>query len=495
MSTTNENGLLYTGWTKPRNSGLFGLTWGTTIVCFVLVIAVMVAMLAGGFKVGLTVLAVSVVVAAPLVWGRDGRSGYEMTVLRMQWLRTRRRRENIYRGGLFSEMPGGKALLPGVVADTKLYEGEDAAGYRFGMIHMPKLDLYTVVLKAWPQGDEAVDQSMINEWVGEWGVVLASMGQTSDVVSVVPVIDCVPETGNRLLAEVIRQTEPDAPQLAQDSNYEAAELFATEQAQLLPRLAVTFRATTDARKKDPSEQAVEIGRRLPGLCAAMRSAGVGVRPMAASDVISFVRRSTDPASQEDIERADATVEGHGLDWSDAGPISHEERFDQYIHDGARSVTWEMEMAPTGAVDEGVLRRILAPNPDIPRKRVAIVYRPHTAADAVKIVDNDYKNALIAEQGGKGIGSVTATLKVEATARAREEQARGHGLVRFGILITITEPLDGDIPAIDAIIKDLSVQARLKVRRAYRYQAAGFYGSLGIGVILPEHASMPSAMAG
>ena len=68
-------------------------------------------------------------------------------------------------------------------------------------------------------------------------------------------------------------------------------------------------------------------------------------------------------------------------------------------------------------------------------------------------------------------------------------------MRFGVLITVTEPLTGDIPAIEAIVRDLSVQCRLKIRRAYRWQAAGFYGSLGIGAVLPEHATLPGALAG
>ena len=78
----------------------------------------------------------------------------------------------------------------------------------------------------------------------------------------------------------------------------------------------------------------------------------------------------------------------------------------------------MDTAPAGAVDEGVLRRLLAPNGEVPRKRVAIFYRPHTAADAVKIVDSDFKDALAAEQSGKGLTSAAATIKVESTARAR-----------------------------------------------------------------------------
>src|SRR5690606_7561322 len=202
-----------------------------------------------------------------------------------------------------------------------------------------------------------------------------------------------------------------------------------------------------------------------------------------------------PASQADLEVAASEPEGHGLDWADAGPVSHDEKWDHFIHDGGRSVTWEMDAAPEGAVDERVLQRLLAPNPEVPRKRIAIVYRPHSAADAAEIVDDDFKNALVAQQSERGVVSAAATLRVGATQQAREEQARGHGVTRFGALVTITEPLRGDLPRIEAITRDLSTQARLKIRRCYRYQGAAFAASLGCGVILPEHATIPKALAG
>ncbi|MCX5042499.1 hypothetical protein OG921_04845 [Aldersonia sp. NBC_00410] len=495
-STPPQNeGLLYTGWTKPRSAGLFGMTWATTLTCGVLVVVSMLTMMFAGPKIGLGVLVVSGLIVTPLVWTREGRSGYEVSSLRVQWHRGRGSGSHIYRSGVFSEIPGGKTRLPGLLAPTKLYEGTDIAGWTFGMIHMPATHCYTVVLRAWPSGDEPVDQSVINGWVAEWGIALASMGQTSDVPQVAVVIDTIPETGNKLLGAVRRLIHPDAPELASETLYQSAEMHVSETVGLECRLAVTFTATTDARRKDPAEQAVEIGRRLPGLCAAMQTAGVALRPMPAAEVIAFVRRSFDPAAQLALEHADLAGNSHGLDWSDAGPVAAEERFDHYLHDGAQSVTWEMDTAPIGAVDEGVLRRLLAPNAEIPRKRVALFYRPHTAGDAVKIVDMDFRDALAAEQSGKGLAAASASIKVEHTGRAREEQARGHGLVRFGLLITVTEPLDGDLPAVEAITRDLAVQCRLKIRRTYRYQAAAFAASLGVGVILPDHATVPNSLAG
>lgn len=494
-ATRSDEPLLYTGWTRPRASGLFGATWIATILCGLLIIAVMVTFMFTGPKTGFTAAGMSFAIAAPLVWQRDGRSGYEMAVLRMQWLRGKRRKEHFYRGGLFSEVPGGQAQLPGLLAPTRLYEGEDSAGFAFGMIHLPATHQYTVVLRAWPQGDEAVDQSLINQWCGEWGIVLASAGLTSDMDGLVPVIDTVPETGNRLLGEAHSIVADNAPALAREVVFQAAMHLPQEEVQMVPRIAVTFAATTDARKKDPAEQAVEIGRRLPGICHAIEASGVAVRPMRAGEIVGFVRRSFDPAAQLAIERADAVGDDHGITWEDAGPISHEEKWDEYWHDGGRSITWEMEAGPKSAVDEGVLRRLLAPNAELPRKRVAIVYRPHTAADSTKIVDDDYRDALVDEQSGRATGSVAATIRVEATGRARQQLARGHGLTRVGLLITITEPLDGDIPRVDALVRDLATQCQLKIRRCYRYQAAAFAASLGVGVLLPEHATLPDALAG
>ncbi|QIS13941.1 SCO6880 family protein [Nocardia arthritidis] len=480
-------------WQRPRSAGLFGLRWGETVLGFVVVIAALLACVIVGVRVGLVVAGAGAVALVPLVWRHGGRSGYETGWIRLRWMLARRHGEHIYRGGRFSRIPGGTTQLPGLLAGARCYEGIDSGGYRFAMIHLPKFAQYTVVLRVWPQGHEAVDQPLIDQWVAAWGTFLASLGQTSDIAAVTTLIDTIPETGNRLLAEIDAITRSGAPAIAKAVMAELAEELPTDGVQLSGRCAITFTAATAERRKNPAEQAVEIARRLPGICAALADAGVRARPMNAGEVIAVVRRSYDPAAQADLEVAAADPEGHGLDWSDTGPVSHEERWDHYIHDGGRSVTWEMDAAPEGTVDEHVLQRLLAPNPQTPRKRVALVFRPHTAADAAEIVDDDYKNALVAQQSERGVVSAAAVLRVEATQHTREEQARGHGLARFGALITVTEPLDGDLPGIEAIVRDLSTQARLKIRRCYRYQAAAFAASLGCGVILPEHATVPKAL--
>ena len=194
------------------------------------------------------------------------------------------------------------------------------------------------------------------------------------------------------------------------------------------------------------------------------------------------------AAQADVEAAGEDIASTQT-WDKAGPISHLDCWDHYVHDAARSVTWEMDAAPRGAVLETGLEELLRPRPDVPRKRVAIVYRLHSAGAAAKMVDSDYRDALAAEQTERGIASASASIRVANTQAARQEQAHGAGLTRFGVLVTVTDRLDADMPGIEASVQAMAAASRLGVRRCYGYQASAFAASLGIGLILPEHSTI------
>ncbi|RJO77652.1 hypothetical protein D5S18_07920 [Nocardia panacis] len=486
----------YSAGTIPRSEGLLGLSWPGMVAAGIVVVAAMITHLVAGFPVSAIMFVAGALVAGPLVIRVNGRSGYERCILLTRWIRGRRRRETLYRGGAFSAVPGGACQLPGLLTSTRLYEGRDVAGWPFGMIHAPRLHEYTIILACWPQGAEAIDQPVVDRWVAAWGGFLADIGGQPDIAAIVPVLDTVPETGNRLLGEVETLTIPDAPPVARDVLRALGTGLPAQHVRLEARLAITLRATTPGRRRDPAEQTLEVARRLTGIVAALEEAGVRARPMTAAEVVAFVRRSFDPSSQPDLEAAVADPAGHGLEWADAGPIEHDERRDHYRHMGAVSVTWEMDAAPQGVVTERVLARLLEPNAELPRKRVAVVYRPHSAAEATKIADNDFRDALVATQNQRGgITSAASVIRVAATEQARIEQARGHGVSRYGLLVTVTSPADADLPRIEALTKDLAVQCRLRIRRSYRYQAAAFAASLGVGVLLPEHANVPKFLEG
>ncbi|WP_232839698.1 MULTISPECIES: SCO6880 family protein [Nocardia] len=486
----------YSAGTRPRAEGLFGLSAVAMLTAGVVIVVVILGQAMFGFKVAGILAGVGVTVTAPLVIQIGGRTGYVRALLLWQWWGGVRRKEHSYRSGSFSAIPGGATVLPGLLAPSRLYRGQAVDGHNFGMIHLPKFGEYTIVLRAWPQGGEAVDQDLVDQWVAAWGAFLASLGSAPDVKAIVPVIDTVPETGNRLTAEVAAMMRPGVPEVAERVMWELADQLASQRVQLEPRLAITFEATTPERRKIPAEQALEIGRRLPGILAALAEAGVRAEPMTPEQIIAFVRRSYDPASQADLEAAATDPDGHRLTWAMAGPADEQQRYDRLLHAGAVSITWEMTAAPPGVVTDRVLQRLLEPNPELPRKRVALVYRPHSAAEATGIVDDDWRNARVAQQNTKGgLVSASASIRVANAEQARQEQARGHGLTRYGILITLTAPRGADIPRIEALVRDLSTQARLTIRRCNTYHSAAFAASLGVGVILPEHATIPEALEG
>ncbi|MGV9678774.1 SCO6880 family protein [Nocardia sp. NPDC003482] len=485
---------MYGRWERPRSAGFFGLTWGVSMLGLGLVILVMLVFL---ITRSITVTAVVIVGAAvlfiPLAVTVGGRTGWEYLALRAQFAVARSRGEHLYRAGRFSRIPG-VAKLPGLLADSRLAEYETPGGRRFAVVHVRRTDHYTVVLRVLPRGKELVDQGQIDAWVEEYGRFLAAQSRGGDVVAVTAVLETVVETQLKQRREVARLVRPGVPEYARAVMHEAAADVGGVGVRVEARIAITYRAVGKGRiRRDLAEQAREIGQRLQGVLSQLARAGLPATPLEAWEVLGLVRSRYDLAAQRDIEAAGREIEST-QSWSTVGPVAHDELWDHYVHDGGRSITWEMDAAPRGAVLETVLEELVRPRADVPRKRVAIVYRLHSAAEATDIVDSDYRDALAAEQTERGIASAAATIRVSNTSTARQEQAQGAGLTRFGVLVTITDRLDADLPGIEAIVRAMAAASRLTLRRCYGTQAASFASSLGIGVILPDHTSLTSGVS-
>jgi hypothetical protein len=142
----------------------------------------------------------------------------------------------------------------------------------------------------------------------------------------------------------------------------------------------------------------------------------------------------------------------------------------------------------------VLERLLAPHPDIDRKRVTIVYRPVDAARAAAIVEADLRAAEFVASASKKptARSVTAARAAAATAA---EEAAGAGLVNFALLVTATVTDPDRAPQARAAIDTLAATARLRLRPVYGGQPAAFAAALPIGLILPQHLSRAEALHG
>ncbi len=493
MSTSSSAGRTYGNWRRPRSQGLYGQSSAVTYGGIGALIVALLLVVFVSPLVGLVFGAVALLGVAPLMVRVSGRTAYQAVGLRWQWSRHKARRHHVYRSGPLSAVPNGSHRLPGLLAATHLYEGEDPFGRTFGMIHAPKEGNYTVVLRAEPQGSALVGQAQVDTWVSGWARWLGELGQTGDIVGTAVVIDTSPDSGERLRAEVNHLLVDDAPPLAREILLQTAAEYPTGSAVMSARVAITFKATTTEHRHDPAEMAVEIGTRLPELYMSLREAGLDATPMDGWAVAETVRVAYDPAAGHLIDEARGSGDGAQVVWADAGPAAHQEKWGSYRHDSGVSVTFAMEEAPRGTVREQVLRRLLEPHRDLARKRITLIYRPHSAGDAATIVDRDFKDAIVGVSG-KGMVSGAANIALEATTRARDEEARGAGVVRFSILMTATVGAEQDLRRTESVLRNLASTARLRVRPCYGYQAAAFAAGLGIGVLLPEHATIPGALA-
>ncbi|MFW0873014.1 SCO6880 family protein [Rhodococcoides corynebacterioides] len=491
--STQQRPPTYGAWRRPQSGGAFGASFAATILTMGAAVVVILAFaLTRSLLVTGLLIAASAAVLVPMLVSDDGLSGTRRLSGWRSSLLSRRRGEDVYSSGAFSRVPGGLLRLPGVLAGTELYESIDSDGRPFAMIHMPDKHLYTVPLAAEPQGGENFDQVHLDRAVANWGQQLTSFTTTGDIPLVVAVLDTVPDTGTVLLETVRARVRRDAPLLARQSMYETATGTSKRGIRLAARLSITFEAQTADRRRDPAEQAVEIATRLGDITRAAAAAGVICTPMTADEIVGTVRRSYDPAALEAVEAALYSGEGTGQSWADAGPRTHFRKPDRYFHESAVSVTWEMRVAPKRAVPERVLERLIRPHPELPYKRVAIVYRPHKAAEGADVADSDYRNAAARRTGRTGLQKQADINDERAANLVQQEQALGHGLTRFAVLITVTEP-DGRtelIPRMNAILRDISTQALLEVRVSKHWQDAAFAVGLGVGVSAPDHTSLP-----
>jgi hypothetical protein len=242
--------------------------------------------------------------------------------------------------------------------------------------------------------------------------------------------------------------------------------------------------------------AVHIGQRLPGLTRSLGATGAGAaRPMTTAELAAACRVAYDPEAVTDIEAA--TPASSGIAWADSGPAAAEEHWNHYVHDSGVSRSWFMGTAPAGHVFSNTLASLLAPHPDISRKRVTLVYRPHDPASAAKTVERDRLDAQFAASGKK-FGRARDAVGKAAADKSAEEEAQGAGLVRFGLIATATvlkgTDLDGsNLELAGVAMENMAAASRIQLRPAFGCQASAFAATLPLGLVLPSHLRVPQAV--
>ena len=185
----------------------------------------------------------------------------------------------------------------------------------------------------------------------------------------------------------------------------------------------------------------------------------------------------------------AAAAGGLLDWDTAGPVAAEEEYDRYRHDSGWSVSWAWHEAPRANVHADVLSRLLAPGPY--PKRVSLVYRPFSAGEAARVTEREvnaaaFRDALRAAQ--KRDENARDRADKERALRAAREEAAGAGIGLMSMFVTVTVLDEDELGRAVADIESRAEVAKIRLRRLWASQAAGFATTLPCGLCPPQLAT-------
>jgi hypothetical protein len=312
-------------------------------------------------------------------------------------------------------------------------------------------------------------------------------------------VDTAPLGGSTLGDYIASRIDPAAPAAAQAVMADLVAATPTTSSDVDTRVAITFdpsRATP--RPTDLLAAVGEVTRWLPSLEAGLASCGVAVLGRATAGWLTGrLRMAYDPASRPDVARAVLTsrMDGGGIGggridgevdelliWSEAGPVRASESWDHWRHDSGISVSWAMAEAPRQAVVARVLAPLLSSGP-FPR-RVTMLYEPFAAAAAADEVEREVSNLSVRRAWAERTRRDPTERDRADAARARQaaqEEAEGAGVGRFCLYVTTTVSDDGLLPAAIADVEGRAGQSKLRLRRLWGAQAAGFAASLGMGL--------------
>lgn len=486
----------YGNWRRPASAGIAGFGLAGTVLLLAAVIGLVLVLMLAGLWAGLIFAVLAAVgLGLLLVTDRHGRSGVSRVANRVGWVAARRAGANVYRSGPLGRTPLGRYSLPGLAAQITLGEARDSSGRAFAILHTPATGTSTVVLACEPDGASLVDEAQVDRWVAEWGGWLAALGHEPGLRAASVTIETAPDTGARLRREIDTSLAADAPQLAKAMLAEVAVDYPDGSAEISAWIALTYTATMRpgraGRRRSADERARDLAARLPGLTHSLAGTGAGAaRPCTAQEVCEFVRTAYDPAVAGVVADAHAADTPVHLCWADVGPAAAQAAWGAYRHDSAVSTTWSMTCAPRGEVYSSVLAQLLAPHGDIDRKRVTLLYRPLDPGTAGRTVEADKRNADF-RTGSTSRPSARALREARAADATAREEARGAGLVNFGLLVTATVTDPDRLADAQAGIDNLSATARILLRPVYGSQDSAFAACLPLGLVLPDHLRLPA----
>jgi hypothetical protein len=307
------------------------------------------------------------------------------------------------------------------------------------------------------------------------------------VRSVAVTVDTAPEPGTRLQEDVLPRIDGQAPVDTQQLVRTLVALSPGAAANIETLVSITFDPDRQAsRTQDLTDHLADVSRQLTGLESALATCGVTVLGrMGAPRLAAQMRIAFDPEARGDVRRTMGGGEG-GTDllrWGASGPMASEETWDCYHHDSGTSVSWAWHEAPRQQVTSGVLTRLVSPGRFA--KRVTMVYRPLSAGDAARILESEVNAAAFRDAYRRAQGRDETARDAADRARAERaaaEEAQGAGVVLMSLYVTATVTDPDELDAAVADVEARADQSKIRLRRLFGSQAAGFATTLPAGFV-------------
>lgn len=483
MTDTALNRPTYGNWIRSRSPGLFGAGLLGTGILFGGILFALLALLALGPEAAAAVALAGVVaftaIGTPLGSWVSRRSLYGYA---------KSKGETTHRSGVMSRNPNPRNRLPGMLSKSELLDCSDTFS-RFVVVKSG--GLYTMVARCSAEGPWMQDQDRVDGWVANYSHVLSACGQETGLVAAKAITDTAPDPGGRLPAMVTALRSPTSPLLAQQVMAETVADLPSASSDNVTYLELTFRGRAINRKGDQAAILAELARKAPGLVSMIQAAGGGAVEMVTGEELArIVRVAYDPVTAPALEKAELDGDdAWTVPWAEAGPVAYRELWGDFVHDSARSITWEMHAAPRSKITENALAGLLAPHADFARKRVALMYRPHSPDESTKVAERDANTANFVAQQSKKRPSASAQLVQRAAEQSRQEVAAGAASVRFSLMVTVTVRYDGDLAQAVSTLEARGRAVPITLRRVYGAQAAAFATTLPVGFIPWEHTAV------
>lgn len=489
MSTT------YGGW-RPESDDIFGFP-PQAIAGGLAMVLVMVPLLAHSWAVFFVFAPLAAMVAASALVRVQGR-------LVLSWAGVAGRFVMVSKtvGSNFTketasriEDSGGHALgddssweLPGILHPMRHLAAKDDAGRLVAILSYPPTGIYSMVAEVRHTGTALLDDEDLDRRVAGWGALLSGECEDDGLarISIYEHIDR--GEGGELARWIDQHIELSVPRPAIEMVRDMARSDRSLNTSRRTWIAIGVEEARARRELRGFGGGDEGARRLllrRARAVAGRLSAIGLELdhwVSPVELFGIVRECYDPAQRLEQELAQVPLQA-----VDAAPNVAQARFGSYLHDGHRSVTWEMAWSESPR-QASVLAGLLGGD-GISRRAIALHIEPIPRARAERELGTARTKAEVAQEVGRRTGRVERAGARRARAIAERQDAalaEGAGIVRFTGLVTATVAEGSDLDAAMAAVRNDAGFGGIRVLRCAGWMDAAFaacvvpVGCLGLG---------------